>query len=556
MKHWQHTALLLVLITIICVSQSVPTASAHDADSLHWAAWDHVLAATADYEAARYAAYAYRTLAVPHPEIYLQGDAIFAQIIETMPGSRAAARGADARDVELFRSLLSGEHEGPSFTWRSWAPLPDSVYDRQEDGSSFLDRRVSPMAVILTAISPHLSTAEAALMRYTQLRRTGHPGASLFVVVDTAGAAYLAQDGTVLSAPTGRAWEGDASGIVPALVFNEKSVYYPLFGRDDRDQDQNLAQLVGTLAAAGSPQLTADDQTRIDRLRTVAALDTKQQHALAKLAAFGAAGTENPVVRAAWERAIGTEAVAQTGCVKGMIRLIIYWADYLSPKTAELAALTPGLEFESDAGVWQDAYLEWCGRRVKPRDSTDSTVEAGGYLWAYELIDVTFDDIIRTRSGPPSSQALVMAAALDLLGVPNTRLDFDSGESARPDQHWILTEQGRWQFNLGVWTKVNMEIELRDRIPLFIGSYGITGRWTNVRPPFYLTNSDAATIQEDLPRIVSMMPYARLSLRPQFKSIMSLQQLMLELSDNGVSWSSLPWPRASAESTNEGDGSQ
>jgi hypothetical protein len=184
------------------------------------------------------------------------------------------------------------------------------------------------------------------------------------------------------------------------------------------------------------------------------------------------------------------------------------------------------------------------------------SVEAGGYLWAYELIDVTFDDIIRTRSGPPSSQALAMAAALDMLGIPNVRMDIDAGEGKRPDQHWILCEEGHWQFNLGVWTRINTEIERRNRVPVFLGSYGITGRWTNVRDPFYLTNSDAATIHEDLTRLTLMMPYAKLTLRPQHRRILPLQNLMLQLSNGEVEWSSLPWPSAPTQTTGDAGSSQ
>ena len=557
MVRFRLTSFAFSLLLITANTFQARPAGAADPDSLHWTSWDRALTETATVPALRFAFYAYRTLAVPNPEVYLRADALFSEIVEKMPGSRVAFKGANVRDVELFRRLRDGTQQGPSFTWKMWAPTADSIYDAPEPRMtpSWLDLRVAPASVILTAISPRMTTAESAMMRYTQLRRGGQPDSSLFVMIDQAGHGYLAQNGVLLSPQTGRPWDGDAGTLVPALVFNERHVFYPLFGRDDRPKNPELSRLMESLAAPAFPVFSSSDSLRALTLSSAAALPTKAAKELAVIAALGGAGIEHPAIRYLWGQMLGHPEDNPLGCEKGMLRMIVYWANRLSPRTALLAATVTTDAFDSIAPALKQQYLERCGRRVDPRDTTQSVSEAGGYLWAFELLELTFDDIIRTRAGAGSSQALAMAAVLDLLAIPNVQLEIDTGDNLRPNQHWILADGGRWQFNYGDWKLVGTIPETASRIPLLVTSYTVAGRWASLSIPRLYCDADDMTIASDLTRMAVMMPSVSPVLRNELRRTMTFAEFMKHMADNQTQWLPLPWPGMSETGLQGGTGS-
>jgi hypothetical protein len=534
----------LVILGIISCITTFKLAVAQDASTMHWTAWDDALAVIDTDPAQRYAYYAYRTLAVPHPEVYLQADALFSSIVEQMPGSRAAFKGADVHNVELFRRLLEGTQVGPSFNWRMWAPTSDSIYDASHpaSGISWLDRRVASAAVLLTAPSPQMSTAEAAIMRYTQLRRGGESDSALFIVIDVNGNGYLAKDGLLLSVQSGREWDGDVAAIVPALVFNERFALYPLFARDDRSQSPAMTDLLSKLSAPARPELSTADGSRAALLSSAASLPSPAAKGLARLAALGGLGVEHPAIRSMWSDMFGQAGQQTLGCEKGMLRLIYYRANRLSPHTALLASLAPDVPFDSAVVVWEKQYLAWCGRRVNPRDTVEQRYEAGGYLWAFELLELTFDDIIRTRAGAGSSQTLAMAAMLDLLEVSNVRVEIDTGDKTQPSQHWVLADGGEWQFNFADWRRVGALNGTSRRIPLIINSYGVGGRWARLVVPFLYTNADNLTVSEDLTRMAVMIPSVTPIIRTGERTTVSFAEFMRQMNEDQVEWRPLPWP--------------
>jgi len=544
---------LCMIVTAIALSLLAPpkSAMALDAEAMHWAAWDSALTLADTEPAQRYAYYAYHTLAVPHPEIYLQADAIFSTIVEEMPGSRAAFRGVNVRDVELFQRLLNGEQAGPSFDWRMWIPTADSIYDSPEmdRSTSWLDRRAASAAVVLVAPSPRMSTVEAAMMRYTQLRRGGETDSALFVVVDIQGHGYLANNGDILSVKTGRLWEGDPASIAPALVFNERYVVYPLFGRDDRLKSAPLANLLNKMSAKARPELSAVDSMRVERLKTAAALPSRAALDLARISALGAVGLGNDVIGAMWSDMFQQTERAVLGCEAGMLHLVCYRANLLSPSTAALAAVGPDTPFDSATAAWERLYLNWCGRLVNPRDTLNKVYEAGGYLWAYELLELTFDDIIRTRTGSGASQSLAMAAALDMRHVPNMRVEIDAGDDSKPTQHWILCDAGNWQFNYGHWKRVVQPSDPSVRFPMIANSCSVADHWSQLIIPYLYTNTDPFTIAGELTQLSVLMPRARLLFRAGRQKTIPFAEFMRQLDNDEVPWRDLPWPAVDGGAT-------
>ena len=516
-----------------------------NADSIHWAAWDSVLEMADHVPAVQYAFYAYHTLAVPKPEIYLKSDALFSDIVGSIPGSQAALDDRDPRNLALYRRLQRGEQKGPPFTWAQWFFTPASVHDSMPaaGGVSWLDRRLPSAAVLLRCASPGLSSVEASALLYTQLRQIGRPDTSLFVIVDTAGRGFLADGSDIISPKTALPWEGDPKTIVPVLVFNERVALYPLFERDDRPADTALGCVVAKLGSPALPHLTLLDRIRLQKLRVAAVLPTQRSQDLAVIAACGAVGMYNPKLAEAWVACTG-DTLGVSGREKSTVRSTLYWADRLSRSAAEVAALGDSGTFASSAARWEKRYLKLCGRMatVDGRVTNPDRFEAWGGLWARGLIDISFDDIIRTRAGPGSSQALAMSAILGILGHPYFRLEIDPGGAAIPDQNWVIAEQGKWQFNLGAWTPVQDTLPTQRRLPLLMLSYGIGGSCVTFDSTGIDGDVDALMLASDLTEMTRTLRNSILHVPGMGGLTEPLGEVMMRFDNNQVSLRPLPWP--------------
>ena len=483
---------------------------------------------------------------MPCPEIYLKSDALFSDMMRSTPGSQAAFYDRDPRNLELYRRLQRGEQKGPSFTWDQRALDPSSVYDSMpgRSGTSWLDHRLPSAAVLLRTFSPRLSTLEAASLLYTQLRQTGRSDSALFVIVDSIGRGYLADRGSLISVQNASPLDDDPAAIAPVLVFNERVVFYPLFGRDDRTSDPALGNLVGRMASPVLPSQTLLDRIRLERLRLSAALPTQPARDWAVIAACGASGMYNSALQKAWTSCGGdTGAIGAIG-ERAMARTTMYWADMLSLPAAQMAVLIAPGDFAEAASRLQSRYLELCGRPVtiEGRRVTPEKFEAWGSLWAHELLDIPFDDIIRTRAGMGSSQALAMSAILDLVRRPCFTLEIDPGDRTTTDQNWVILADGSWQFNLGSWTHIAGTSSVKVMFPLLTRSYSTSGRWISFGIDEVATDSDDLEVASELTEVARVLRTATLRFRAPKDLSTSLNELMMKIEAKAIPLRPLPWP--------------
>ncbi|MBI5868817.1 MAG: hypothetical protein HZB43_11120 [candidate division Zixibacteria bacterium] len=520
---------------------------APNVDSLHWAAWDSVLSFGDAVPAIRYSFYAYRSLAVPCPEIYLKSDALFSEIVEKMPGSLVAYTDRDPRKLDMYRRLRLGTAKGNPFYWGQRPLDPAAVNDSAIDAQrcSWLDRRMPSPAVLLRAAIPNLSTLEAASLLYTQMRRTGQRDSTLFIIVDSLGHGYMCQDSVLISVQTTLPLEIRLAAISPVLVFNEHSTFYPLLGRDDRESDARLRELVGRLGQPSTPALTLLDRIRLEKIKALAALPTQQSRGWAAIVSCGAVGMYSPVVQRAWASIAADTGEVAVSREQAMVRTTIYWANTLSLRVAELAAAGGNAgDFSEMAARWQGRYLQMCGRTVVVDGvmANPEQLEAWGNLWAEGMFDITFDDIIRTRAGMGSSQALAMAAAMDMVKQPNFRLELDPGERLVADQSWVIGGEGHWQFNLGTWRRIADTVRLRSAPPVLLYSWSKSGEWMGLNADQVQTDADNLTVASHLTETVRLLPAATLRFRSPRSLSCGFGEFMMKLESGEISLRPLPWP--------------
>ncbi len=544
-----RTEFLAVVVSAVLAATCAPSAHGENAKSLHKLAWDQCLDSAAVVPAARYAPYAYRSLAVQHPEVYLLADNLISSTLEDLPGSRLAYRTRDLRDVEMYLRLARRETKGGSFAWSLMTITPDSIFDSQSPSSAFdwLNLRAPSVAVLLKSFTPRLSTLESSLLRFSHLTRTSVFSDDIFIVVDRKGAGYLVGDTLLWLAGLSDRSVDDWADVSPVLVFNRKSVYSALTGRDDRTRDTLLESIMARLGSAANLSFGDEDASRYSRLKSSTMLKDSAAISFATLLASGLADRNQPVVDAAWSACTLSSSKTST-CVNLLLEETIFWANRLSPRTAELARSLDAADITESLPAVQDQYLSWTGRRTNPSDTIDLRTESWGCLWSYDLLQTTIDDIARTRAGSSSSQALAMSAALDLAGMEHFQLAVRMGDKQVPNQEWLFAGNGRFQFNFGVWTSVPDSVIQRARpVSLLVSGYSLRGASTRIGPGLFCSRTDALTIIAQLSHISRLVPHASLAVAAPTGEVTPIQRFLADLTAGHYLPVAVPWPRLTSD---------
>jgi len=244
-----------------------------------------------------YGLYGARLLSVYHPEIYLQADDLFLRFLFRIEGSSWFYD----RDPASMGAEEYLEKPGqPSFSM-SMVNLGDyesvrdfEVYPEPVPFLNWLDRRVAPIHLVLKArkkFSLNPTHLEKAFLLYFYKKYTEQKNASrLFVIYALDGSAYVYDHGQI--------FDLDNRSLPPAslskplvLIFNEKSVWFPLMGRDDSDIDPNLAQVLSLLAPGEglfAPILSNFEKGAVNLLKEKTRLKSLEEKDFAKYVAINA----------------------------------------------------------------------------------------------------------------------------------------------------------------------------------------------------------------------------------------------------------------------------
>jgi hypothetical protein len=543
---WQRTSRTWLLLGFLVLSGGLGSVKRLEAaptvESIRWSAWDRCLDSAQAQPAGRYAFYLYRTLAVPHPEIYLDADHLFSDVIRDLPGAGMAYSSKGTRDIRLYKTLAHRMQLGRGFGWGDWRIQPDSIYDSDKDRkTAWFDRRLPSVGVLLKTASPRLSTAETAVMRYAQLRSGLGDSTHLYVIIDAKGAGYLASDTALWLAGLPDRAVRDWASVKPALVFNETSVYYPLFARDDRETDSTLRALVARLGASTSPALSKEEQARLERLRTALALPDSTSHRLAVLLAAGLTDVKQPRVDAAWQEYLGSSPEEDAPCGTVLVREALLRANALSPFTASQALSLLSLPFDSAICATEFAYQTRMGNTAWTKFTSADSSELWGILWSFDLFEMVVDDNIRTRAGSAFAQGSPMAAALDLAGIKLFQASLRSSKSVAPSNDWVVTSDGRYRYNLGHWTRLPQYP--RAKLTLLLNGFVSNGRAVVIDSAAYCSGLPDLEVAQELTEIESKLAdKANLFVIPPHGAMMLLGRFAADLAANLHRSISPAWP--------------
>jgi len=370
---------------------------AEEAARIHEVAWHKTATMSGMDRFYKFSIYTSRTIAVAHPEIYLQGDALFLGHISSQSGFAAAYAECDPHT----QRYCSG-HEGGPFTWglvdlAGLACLP--AIELLPDGAPFLpvlDTRVLPVASNLKTQGKPITQLEKAMLLY--FKRKAEGTVNQFIVYCTNENTYLATPESLFAVG---AWSdvGSIDGDV-MIVWNEDAVWYPLMDRDDRQTHLQLRDIAALYdIAAVMPPLLPFEQEIVAQLKATTALTTTIDREIATLASMRGLPHHGGDIQRLSERIDGDG-------VAGFTRGRLHRANYLSPVAAYLAAIA-GSEHAS-------ASIE----RMVSIWNTDFGC-AHGHIWRCGLVDYTIDEVYRIQFVHCELHAECLSAVLDLAGVGN-----------------------------------------------------------------------------------------------------------------------------------------
>jgi len=436
----------------------------------HQYLWGQTLEEAQVDKYSKYAIYASRILTVDHPEVYLQGDAIFLKQVMTTSGYRAVYLDENIIDAR-FEDALFG---GPPFSFKdvefeSYEIVSSSqLYPENYPLFVYLDRRLFPIATTLKTWENEITQLELGEQFYFSLKENRGSAAGLYII-------YCDNEETYVYDNDELTWMENLTktGVIrgnPILIFNEENVWYPLMDRNDAAKDPILDHIVEEYSTdIQTPQLTESEENAIETLKQTTELEGENQVLMAAIAAVHNEGTGRGIeeyleFEAAWGE-LGIPSYAT-----GVFQEIYKRADYLSPITAYLAWISGGHEGKDKIEAITGEYLKYAG------DLAHNYKSAWGHIWNCMLVGSTIDESYRTRAGHCVWQAANISSVLDALNIKNYTIQILSQNL----NHTILYLPPQYDLIVSNGAVVSKSIENRYSY-VGIGFISSDGKWAHPR---------------------------------------------------------------------------
>jgi hypothetical protein len=372
---------------------------------IHKTAWQTVVDKAAGDSSYKYGIYVTRTLAVTHPEIYLQADGLFIEGITTHEGFKTAYEVRDVHDEYLYGRDVEGppfSFEYVDFTAYTLIESKD-VYPDGYPVLPFLDRRLLPIASTLKSATRQLTQLEKGIQVYFMKKEEGTE--HLYIIYCDNENTYLFDRGTLIQvkdmSPV------DTTDGDPILIFNEDSVWYPLMERDDSEKDQNLKEVVAAYTQVTTPYLEDFEKEMVEKLKQVTNLTSEFEKNMAIFSSLRPARNLDEYIHSD-----SYEALQESG-VYFIVerRSLLKHGNYLSPITAYCAAVVKEYEGEKKMREVTNEYLTYTKMRWLK--------QAHGHVWFCDFVEQTVEESYTTKGGHCIVQTANISAALDLADVDN-----------------------------------------------------------------------------------------------------------------------------------------
>jgi len=434
----------LVVIGAIAAGFVIERKAEETGYTIHERLWEETFQKAKTDKYSKYAVYAARILAVKHPEVYLQGDAIFVKTITSESGYQKAYMNRDVYDEDFF--LFLEGFTGPPFSFsdvdfKAYTIASSSeAYPENYPLFPFLDRRLLPIASTLKCWENVVTQLELGEQFFFALRENG-VSEDLYLIYCDNEETYIYDNGELT-------WMRNLASVEeiagnPILVFNENYAWYPLMERDDRSKDPILNDIVERYSTdVKSPNLTEKEEGLIQALKGLTDLNEENQFLMATLAAAHTEATFNswriylPYIhfRDLWTK------LNIPWWARGVFQEIYKRANLMSPITSHLVWISRENKGEGKIEAISKEYLRHA--------AIPGRTYAWGEIWPCSLSGQTIDECYRTRSGHCIWQAASISAVLDAMELNNFIISgYSPGEVSHTwiyvPEHDLVVSDGR-----------------------------------------------------------------------------------------------------------------
>jgi hypothetical protein len=383
----------------------------HAAFQVHITSWNMVVTGATTNQYDKYGIYVSRSMAVRHPEIYLQADRLFVKAATTHIGFKRAYYLKDVHNIYFNGPEKGGPPiTGPPFSFEDVNFTEYRIIEFQAyypEGYPvfpFLDRRVLPVASTLKPAENQLTQLELGVQYYFSTGRIG----SYLIYCDNENT-YLFSEGSLFWMKTLEP-VGTIQGN-PILIFNEHHVWYPLMERDDTGADQTLKNLVQTFTTEITiPFLEEPEKNLLEGLKQVTSLTSDYEKDMAILYSLRPCwGFDEYVQSDSYKNLRRHHADLTDYTLEITSRLYMKHANYLSPITSYLVA---AMKTHDEDKMLQKLSAEYVRYAATPEMSY-----AHGHTWFCDFVEQTVDECYTTRGRHCIVQACNIAAVLDLMDI-------------------------------------------------------------------------------------------------------------------------------------------
>jgi hypothetical protein len=382
-----------------------------DAFSIHANCWEMVVTGAESNHYDRYGLYVSRTIAVRHPELYLQADRLFITAATTYRGFKRAYQTKDVHDRYLFGPKKGGPPlTGPPFSFENVDFPKYRIIDFREyypEGYPvfpFLDRRILPVASTLKSAENQITQLELGIQYYFSSNESER-----YLI-------YCDNENTYLYGGESLVWMKSGGPVEtiqgnPILIFNEHHVWFPLMDRDDTAKDQTLRDLVQMyITEITIPPLEESEINLLEGLKRVTSLQSDYERDMVLLYSLRPCWGFNTYVQSdAYNTVRRHHPDLNDFTLEITSRMFMRHANHVSPVTSYLAAV---MNYYRGKDMLERLEIEYVRHAATP-----SLSYAHGHTWFCDYVEQTVDECYTTRAGHCIVQACNIAAVLDIVDI-------------------------------------------------------------------------------------------------------------------------------------------
>jgi len=406
----------------------------------HYNSWKKLINNAEKDKLDKYSIYTSRTIAVKHPEVYLKANKSFYEHISKIPGYKNAFL-EDNRDSKEFLPHSQYYRSAPFsfnlFPWNDTKVVTNfrDFYPNRYPFLSYYDIRMMPVASILKTYDKKISELEMASLRFLEIYEKQGSTDEVFILYSDDEKAWIYNRDKIISAKNNEVVDSIDANII--LIFNDDVSYYPLMG--NYNTNGKIGEIVNKFEnKISKPVLSEKEEKLIDKTKKVTSLSTKEEFAMATIAAVRSTGryTKWFKFHNLWDIAMPAKK-ERAWQYYGFIEQLMIRSNSVSPIIGYITTCSKKLSGYDKLIVID---REWVNLASLPNHNY-----VWGHLWDECLVEYIADESFRTKAGHCMTQACIISSILNIIGIDNYLLEGEVPGS----HHYVYIPEYDFTFDNG-----------------------------------------------------------------------------------------------------------